>query len=531
MRHVLVSVPGSVRPKSRHATRIGGVDPGTTIEVTIDLCSPTMPEPAGGRTYTHQELAAFGADAAHAAHVARVLHELGLRVQEVRLPTHSMRVSGTVAAMETAFRPRLGMYVSAEDGTYRGREGDYKVPAELDGIVVGIHGFDRRPVARRASLSPASVPWQGLGPADIESLYNFPAGSCEGQQIGIAEFAWAPIHDDLATYCARFRRRLPTVRVVSVRQPSQEFEPEVGLDVQIIAGLCPKAEIFVYYTNSRSQNGWIDLLDEVISGNLAKPVTLSISYGYAEDAGWSDAAIRAINDRLRAAALLGITVCVASGDYGSGAGIPDGKAHVQFPASSPYVLSVGGTMLTEGDEQAWASGGGASGGGTSVRFSRPRWQNVRVASVNENVRFDGRVVPDVAALAGTPGYDVVIGSADRPMYGTSGAAPVWAALLARIDALLPAARKRRFLTPLLYSFVGGSTVGSLVCRDIRSGPANASFPKPGRGYSPRKGYDAVTGWGVPNGRKLLDYLSRATIARGPIRQRVERRRMPIRRPD
>ena len=50
---------------------------------------------------------------------------------------------------------------------------------------------------------------------------------------------------------------------------------------------------------------------------------------------------------LNAARLLGITICVSSGDDGSGDELGDGQAHVDFPGSSPFVLSVGGTMLTE----------------------------------------------------------------------------------------------------------------------------------------------------------------------------------------
>jgi kumamolisin len=211
------------------------------------------------------------------------------------------------------------------------------------------------------------------------------------------------------------------------------------MDVQIIAGLCPAASISVYFSTF-DEGGWVDLLNAVI---VHRPTVLSISWGRAEDdPSWSSNAITAINDRLNAARLLGITICVASGDDGSGDEMDDGKAHVDFPASSPFVLAVGGTMLSNSatgiDEVTWWEapgrrtnrGGGSTGGGVSVIFGRPAWQNVRIRSVNSG-GIDGRVVPDVSALAGQPLYDLLFVGHPQPNGGTSASAPLWAALIAR----------------------------------------------------------------------------------------------------
>ena len=92
--------------------------------------------------------------------------------------------------------------------------------------------------------------------------------------------------------------------------------------------------------------------------------------------------------------------------------IDDGAAHIDFPASSPNTLGVGGTMLTKSgstiNEVTWweapgqrAGGGGATGGGVSTLFPRPSWQKVKVKSLNPG-SIDGRVVPDIAALSGPP---------------------------------------------------------------------------------------------------------------------------------
>ena len=287
------------------------------------------------------------------------------------------------------------------------------------------------------------------------------------------------------------------------------------MDVEIVAGLCPKASISVYFSTF-DQRGWVDLLNQVIT---AKPVALSCSWGLAEDdPSWSRSAVSAIDDRLNAARLLGITTCVSSGDDGSGDQIDDGHAHIDFPSSSPNSLGVGGTMLTKSasavSEVTWwespgrrtQNGGGATGGGVSTVFSRPAWQNVKVKSLNSG-SIDGRVAPDIAALSGPPFYDLVFLGKEAPNGGTSASAPLWAALIARVNAKLPAVKQQRFLTPLLYQDgSNGQPVGKGSSRDIIVGN-NTSNPEPGKGYKAGSGFDAVTGWGVPDGMKLLNALA------------------------
>ena len=534
-----VTLPGSKRGKDPHATRLGKVDPKEKIVVTIDLAGPKLPSADDfiGQTLTPQEVTEkFGAKEDDANRVAKALKRFGLKVDEVSLETRSMRVSGTAAAMEAAFKPGLQMMRSPTQGEYRGRQGTLSIPAELAGIVKGVHGLDERRMARRkvgTDGSPAKeAKLAPLGPSDLEQRYNFPPGDGAGQSIVIAEFGGGYFAEDTAAYCAKFNRPAPDVQAVAIDAPAYTQQEvltlpprarnqvlndsvEVMMDVEIIAGLCPKADISVFFCTF-DQRGWVDLLNQVI---LARPVVLSVSWGLAEeDSGWSKNALAAIDDRLNAARLLGITICVAAGDDGSGDQIEDGRAHVDFPGSSPSVLAVGGTMLKKSagdtEEIVWwespgrrtSKGGGATGGGVSSLFSRPVWQTVTVRSLNSS-SLDGRVLPDVSALAGEPLYDLVFLGKDQPNGGTSASAPLWAALIARINASLPPAKQQRFLTPLLYQHGNvGMPVGKHSTRDVTSGH-NSSNPHPGRGYKARLGFDAVGGWGTPDGVKLLNALS------------------------
>jgi kumamolisin len=531
-------LPGSKRGKDPAATRVGNVDPQQKIVVTIGLAGPKLPDADEyvGQTLTSAAFAdKFGARQADADKVAKSLKKYGLVVEKESLETRSMTVSGTAKEMEAAFKPGFMLMRSARDGEYRGRQGTIMIPTELKGIVTGVFGLDQRRMARRKAAAASSAGHAAtrppVTPADLEQRYNFPPGDGSGQSIVIAEFGGGYFAADVTSYCTKFARPVPNVQGVAIDAPAYTLAQvlalppmqrrealgdsmEVMMDVEIIAGLCPKANISVFFSTF-DQRGWVDLLDQVCA---AKPVALSCSWGLAEDdPSWSANAITAINNRLNAARLLGITTCVSSGDDGSGDQVNDGHAHVDFPSSSPHALGVGGTMLKGAgpnpDEVTWwdspgqrAGGGGSTGGGVSIVFHRPTWQKVKVKSLNSR-SIKGRVVPDVSALAGEPLYDLIFVGEDQPNGGTSASAPLWAALIARISAKLPSAKQQRFLTPLLYkNGSGGNPIGEDSSRDITSGN-NASHPDPGKGYKAKAGFDAATGWGVPDGVQLLNALA------------------------
>src|SRR5207302_1961636 len=93
-----------------------------------------------------------------------------------------------------------------------------------------------------------------------------------------------------------------------------------------------------------------------------------------------EAGLEELNQSLQLAASRGITVLAAAGDRGVTDGLTDGKPHVDFPGSSPWVLAIGGTHITVSvdkivSETVWNdSNGGATGGGVSSHFPKPNWQ-------------------------------------------------------------------------------------------------------------------------------------------------------------
>jgi kumamolisin len=503
------------------------------IEVTIKVRRKKELPDVNGRLspISRSEFAElYGADPADMEKVKSVLTGLGLQIVKEDPVSCSIRAGGEADVLESAFQLKLFHYSHAS-GNFRGRKGNIHIPAELAGVVNGVFGLDtrslvkRRPIKRRrvsldlANRAAASRSW--FYPAELAAIYSFPAGNGKGQTVGLVEFGGGYFEDDLATFCKNANISMPSVRTVSVNNtPTNQrdgAEGEVMLDVEVVAGACPAADIVVYFSTF-DESGWVDVIDTAVHDTENQVSALSISWGYAEDApgAWTSAALDAVNDTLKAAALLGVTICVASGDDGSDDQVGDGHAHVDFPSSSPYVLAVGGTTLKKSTtgvitETAWKDGdglrqdnGGSTGGGVSTYFPRPDWQTVTIDSVNPGA-IDGRVVPDVAADASAnTGYWTVVDGQGGASGGTSASAPLWAALIARLNASLGA--PVGYLNPLLFQKGSdGNPLGASGCRDIVSGNNNTASIG---GYKAEKGYDAVTGWGVPIGTALLEGLKK-----------------------
>ncbi|MBS1520520.1 MAG: S53 family peptidase [Bacteroidetes bacterium] len=533
--HVLL--PGSNRMVMPGSKVISKANPNEIIELTIKLRQKqSVPEPGAkpGIYLSRQEFAdKYGASADDMEKTKKVLAGYGLETMSENSASHSIRVSGSIEDVENAFQVKLFHYQNAERGDYRGRTGSIHIPKELDKIIEGVFGLDNRPVVKKRrhhntenlSLTLASTPKKHRSwfyPAELAEIYDCPEGDGSGQTIGILEFGGGYFPDDLALFCKTAQVGVPTVIPISVEDaPTNTMDDaagEVMLDIEVVAGVCPKSTIVVYFSKF-SEQGWVDCIDAAIHDTKNNPNVISISWGYAEDAPgvWSLTAINAVNTSLKAAASLGITVCVASGDDGSDDGVGDGHAHVDFPASSPYVLGVGGTAVAVKNgkvtETVWKQGSGvrqpqdgsgAGGGGISVYFARPSWQKVNIPSVNPGA-IVGRCVPDVAADAsGATGYLMVLNGKTFPNGGTSAAAPLWAGIIARVNASLDNGKRVGYLTPMLYQqFQEAGALGTSVCTDITVGNNISSV---GGGYTAGQGYDAVTGWGSPKGKALLNAL-------------------------
>ena len=498
----LLPLPGSARPAPRHERLGEAVPGGERAVVTVYLRGP---EPVPGRMSRQEYAAAHGASQEDADAVVAFAAEHGLSVTDVDLARRRVELRGEATALAAAFAARLCRYRTPEGVEYTAVEGGLMAPASLAGVVTGVFGLDQRPQAR-PHFRPAADTAVQYTPAQVATAYAFPVGgpSGQGECVGIVELGGGFRQADLQAYFSSLGLPLPSVQAVSVlgatNNPGQPNGPdgEVMLDIEVVGSVAPRATIAVYFAPNTDQ-GFIDAVTTAVHDSARKPSALSISWGSAEST-WSVSAMKQMEQAFAAAAAMGVTVTVAAGDNGSGDGVNDGLAHVDFPASAPHALGCGGTHLVASGaiieaETVWddGPGGGATGGGVSAVFAVPAYQQAAGVPPSANPgRGAGRGVPDVSGDADpATGYVVRVDGQTMVIGGTSAVAPLWAGLVALLNETL--GQPVGFLQPFLYS--QAATPG---LRDITQGSNGA--------YSAGPGWDACTGLGSPDGTKLLAAL-------------------------
>lgn len=524
----MIKLPGSVPAPLADARSLGPAPADERFEITVMLRRQPVAAPAAlatslsqRRYLTREEhAAAYGASAADMDAVAEFAKRSGLTVVERTAARRSVFLSGTVAQVASAFGTSIER-IEHGAGISRRRTAPIHVPPELSGIVEGVFGIEDTPIAQpHFQLAPgtatagadlaaaAAAAAAAYTPLDVAKLYDFPVGvNGSGQCIGIIELGGGYRSADLKAYFKGLGLTQPKVSAVSVdggkNSPSLPWgaDAEVALDIEIAGAIAPGAAIAVYFAPN-SEQGFIDAITTAVHDSVHQPSVISISWG-APESDWTEQALTAMNDAFETAAALGVTICCAAGDAGSGDqnpgnGTPDGKAHADFPGSSPFVLCCGGTRLSlDGTEVVWDDDptSSATGGGVSDVFALPDWQ--KDAGVPPSANPGGRIgrgVPDVAGNASpATGYQVRVDYLSFVVGGTSAVSPLWAGLIARMNQKL--GKPVGFLNPLLY----GPVVGTGAFHDITSGNNGA--------YSAGPGWDACTGWGSPDGSKLVSALA------------------------
>jgi len=460
---------------------------------------------------------AHGADPADLEQIRKFAGEFGLKVHETgtELARRTVVLSGTVANLQKAFNVELKEY-SHPKGNFRGRVGEISVPTEYSNIIKGVFGLDNRPQAEPhfRRLQPASgikahAATASFDPNEVAQIYDFPSGNGTGQCIGIIELGGGFQLDDLNNYFTSLNLNVPQVISVSVdggtNSPSDPSSPdtEVMLDIEVAGAVAPAAKIVVYFAPNTDQ-GFLDAITTAIHDSTNQPSVISISWGSAES-NWTSQALTNFDEAFQSAAAMGVTVCVAAGDNGSSDAVNDGNNHVDFPASSSFVLACGGTTLQASNgqivsEAVWNDlpNGGATGGGVSDVFALPTYQtgfNVPAPTTATG----GRGVPDVAGDADpNTGYNILVDGQSEVVGGTSAVAPLWAGLIAVMNQQL--GKPIGFLNPQIYV----QTVEASGFHDITSGNNGA--------FSAGPGWDACTGLGSPVGAQLLAAVSGTPVA-------------------
>eukprot|EP01100_Stratorugosa_tubuloviscum_P011261 TRINITY_DN4_c0_g1_i6.p1 TRINITY_DN4_c0_g1~~TRINITY_DN4_c0_g1_i6.p1 ORF type:complete len:577 (-),score=307.42 TRINITY_DN4_c0_g1_i6:166-1836(-) len=385
----------------------------------------------------------------------------------------------------------------------------FKIAKELDFIGGTIH-FPKIKIAskslrqqfnnnnHRSLINPTS---SKVDPATIKQRYNISA-----QDIGISNSNTQAVHQFLEQYyspkdLSKFFNQfgLPDNAVTRVVGPNDPSKPgtEASLDIEYIMATATDVSTWFFYTDGYDNGNQEPFLEWIISlTNMTDaPLVNSVSYG-DEESSISDSYLDRCDTQFQLFGVQGRTLLFASGDSGVGCKkcslfVPD------WPSSSPYVTSVGGTELNVNNE----IGVTFSGGGFSNHFARPSYQDSAVLnylSTTNNLpdqsfyNNTGRAYPDLSAVA--TNYQIVVRGFTTLVDGTSCSTPT----VAGIIALLNDIRLQRnqpslgFLNPWLYQTVA-KVPGALY--DVTQGRnANGCCD----GFPATVGWDPMTGLGTPN---------------------------------
>uniref|UniRef100_A0A7M4G1Y4 Tripeptidyl-peptidase 1 n=1 Tax=Crocodylus porosus TaxID=8502 RepID=A0A7M4G1Y4_CROPO len=419
---------------------------------------------------------------------------------------------------------RFHRYVSGPSSVVRSPT-PYAVPAKLAEHLDFVGGLHRFPSAPGAQSQQGGF-HLGVTPSVLRKRYNLTKediGALSNNSQACAQFLEQYFHQaDLAEFMQLFGRsfghRSCVDRVVG-QQGQGRAGLEASLDVEYIMSAGANISTWVFSNPGRHETqepflAWLLLL----SNMSALPWVHSVSYGDDEDS-LSGAYLQRVNAEFQKAAVRGLTVLFASGDEGAGCRKSPGGAHAfrpSFPASSPYVTTVGGTAFKNPFLVSLEVTDYISGGGFSNVFPRPDYQAAAVKKFLQSApklppssyyNSSGRAYPDLAALSDN--YWVVSNRIPLPwVSGTSASTPVVAGIVAlindrRLQRGLPALG---FLNPVLYKLQEKGPTAALF--DVTQGCHLSCLDAvvEGQGFCAGPSWDPVTGWGTPNYPQLLQAL-------------------------
>jgi subtilase family serine protease len=519
--------------------------------------------------------AQFGLSSADLAKVSAWLTSQGFTITGVARSSTFITFKGTVDQAQRAFQTSIhSLNLNGEQ--HFANTTDAALPASIAGVVSTITGLNNfrlksRAVPRTVKTDLLNPEYTSsvsgghfIAPGDFYTIYDSNAlisngitgagvGAGTGGGYSIAVMGQVDISlADVAAFRAAsgLAANVPTVKVYgtdpgaatsSTSVPSTGDLAEAQLDVEWSGASAPAAKI-VYVNSTDVIN---TSLPSAIDDNLA-PI-ISISYGECEAAA-GISGMDAFSQLFQQANVEGITIVGPSGDSGATdcdyqtATATQGLA-VDFPSSSPFVTSAGGTMFNEGSatgatsywggtngttsdsalsyipEAVWnettSTGLGAGGGGASAFISKPSWQtgtgvpndfarDVPDISLNSASNHDGYLFCVQGSC--TNGYRDTAGNLSV-VGGTSVAAPSFAGILALVEQ--KNGSRIGNANPILYA-LGNSTFYNDVFHDITSGnnssPCETGTPNCPNGgsigYTAGTGYDQATGWGTIDANNL-----------------------------
>jgi hypothetical protein len=458
----------------------------------------------------------FGASNGAIAAVTKYLKNSGFSNVTLWPDRQFISADTTRQKAEEAFDINIHGYYRSTSEVARGLAPTFFAPDHEPSIdssvapfVAGVLGLSnaaaRRAFASQVKSSPNVSENGYLDPIDLANVYGDTTLhnlGYEGQGEIIAIYSPTAFQQsDINTFMTANKIASAAVNVIPVTDSSGTGntslvnQDEADVDIETVLGIAPDATVDVY---EAPNDGGFEIFNAVEATNPV-PNVLSMSWGVQEDSVTSFY-VQSYETLRATMAAEGISIFVASDDsgpYDPSKSTP--TLSVSVDASSAYVTGVGGTELSPLVNDAWSGekawtyndgttdAGNGSGGGLSIYVPEPYWQTG--PGVNNSSSNGFRQVPDVAALASTPYYDIYSNGIWGGYYGTSCSTPFWAASMALVGQDL--GTRLGNINPALYA-IGAEASNPF--HDITSGNDSLYYCTPG--------WDFVTGWGSVDFGKL-----------------------------
>jgi subtilase family serine protease len=371
--------------------------------------------------------------------------------------------TGTVAQIQSAFNTSLARF-KQKGKTLFVNTTPAQVPQGLSGVVLSVLGLNNvqmnLPITQCDISSPTCLRFS-YDPSTYWAAYDatkVPTGYRTSIAI-MAEGDVSSVIPDLRTFESAMGLAKVPLHVVQVGLASSDTAgaDEWDLDTQYTSGMAKLLKmLYIYKTTSLTDQDTAMEFNRWATDDVAK--VANASFGICEFFPYLDGTMVADDQVFLEAAAQGQTMFSSTGDTGSFCsvgtpnGVPAGAPFVGYPATSPYVVGVGGTTLvTNADgsyngEVAWYAGGG---GFSQFEYS-PYWQSLVVPTNQSGVPATFRAIPDISMDADpNTGAIVYVGGQVEYIGGTSLSSPLAAGAWARMQSKF--ANKLGFAAPRLYA--------------------------------------------------------------------------------
>ena len=530
---------GPLASSQRLQVGVALADPNAAAEEAASRAVYDAKSPAYHHFYTPaQWQARFAIPKATFDGVASQVTAKGLSVA-YGAPTRSyMTLAGTVDQVQRTFGVQLHAFQLASGQKFFANLQAPRVPAGVS-AVVGLESLSRQ-LPERGLPAPKSTNQGGpcvqgtciglLSPQNLWSIYGQPSTNRgQGQKVAvIGEGDMSVPLSDLRSWEGRFGLPQVPVKEFAIADDQSDTSGllEWDLDTQATTGMAPDAlELDLYFVQSL---GVTTGAFSVWANDPNGPLQANASFGGCESLNLALGEVQAEQPIFAQAAAEGRTLFVSTGDTGGSCTVVTGNGilntvvpQVEFPASSNWVVAVGGTELfaksganpTRVLEKAWEY----TGGGSSLVQPAQPWQT-QIPEVAGRCAVDDtgfpqaapvcRGLPDVAAMSGDiffNQYDITSGGSQNFGAGTSLSSPLWAGMWTRIQAAAPTGGLG-FAAPALYARGLDQSTDANDFFDVSVGD-NGQFPALPRNPADPSGWDYVSGLGVPNVANLMQDLT------------------------